>query len=146
MALVYFDASALVKLVVDEDGSELADRLWTDGDAVLSSRLSYPEVRAALHAARRNRQLTDAQLRQTTAHWADRWRDVRPVELRPEVALRAGDLAGRHALKASDSVHLASVLTIGDPDVVVAVWDRRLHTAVRAEGIAVAPATLGPST
>lgn len=145
MAVVYFDASGLVKLVVDEDGSDLADRLWTDGDAVLTSRLSYPEVRAALAAARRNRQLDDAQLRGATAQWEDRWRDVRPVELLPELAVRAGELAGRHALQASDAVHLASVLAIGDPTLVVAVWDRRLHAAVRAEGVAVAPATLPTS-
>ena len=28
MTLVYFDSSALVKLVVDEDGSDLAAELW----------------------------------------------------------------------------------------------------------------------
>lgn len=145
MALVYFDASALVKLVVDEEGSDLADRLWNDGDAILSSRLSYPEVCAALAAARRNRQLTAAQLHRASAQWEELWRGVRPVELRPDLAVRAGELAGRHALKASDAVHVASALAIGDPALVVAVWDRRLHAAVRAEGFAVAPATLDPS-
>ena len=69
MAVVYFDASALVKLVVEEDGSELASRLWDDCDAALSSRIAYPEVCAALAAAGRNRTLNAAGVRQALASW-----------------------------------------------------------------------------
>jgi hypothetical protein len=54
VALVYFDSSALVKLVVEEAGSQLAAELWDGCDAALASRLAYPEVRAALAAAARN--------------------------------------------------------------------------------------------
>ncbi len=50
MAIVYFDSSAFVKLVVDEDGSDLAALLWDGCDAAVASRLAYPEVRAALAA------------------------------------------------------------------------------------------------
>ena len=50
MALVYFDSSALVKLVIGEAGTELAVELWDGCDAALASRLAYPEVRAALAA------------------------------------------------------------------------------------------------
>lgn len=50
MAIVYFDSSAFLKLVVEEDGSELAAALWDGCDAAVSSRLAYPEVRAALAA------------------------------------------------------------------------------------------------
>ena len=35
MSLVYFDSSAFVKLVVDEDGSDLAAALWDGCDAAL---------------------------------------------------------------------------------------------------------------
>jgi len=45
VALVYFDSSALVKLMLDEPGSDLAAELWNGCDAALSSRLAYPEVR-----------------------------------------------------------------------------------------------------
>jgi hypothetical protein len=41
LALVYFDASALVKLLVEEPGSGLAGDLWDGCDAALSSRLGY---------------------------------------------------------------------------------------------------------
>ena len=44
MAIVYFDSSAFVKLVVEEEGSDLAAALWDGCDAAVSSRLVYPEV------------------------------------------------------------------------------------------------------
>ena len=53
MAIVYFDSSAFVKLVVEEEGSDLAAALWDGCDVAVSSRLAYPEVRAALAAAGR---------------------------------------------------------------------------------------------
>jgi hypothetical protein len=37
---------------------------------------------------------------------------------------------------------MASALAIDDPDLVVAVWDRRLHVGVLAAGLRVAPANL----
>ena len=48
MAIVYFDSSAFVKLVVEGKGSDLAAARWDGCDAAVSSRLAYPEVRAAL--------------------------------------------------------------------------------------------------
>ncbi len=142
MALAYFDASALVKLVVEEAGSDLAASLWDGSDAVLSSRLAYPEVRAALAAAGRSRALGRSGLAAAEEAWEERWAAVRPVELSAVVEQQAGDLAHRHALRGADAVHLASALALATDDVVVAVWDRRLHAGARAEGLAVAPAQL----
>jgi uncharacterized protein len=142
MALVYFDSSALVKLVIDEAGTELAIDLWDGCDAVLASRLAYPEVRAALAALARNHDLDADQLTSAEDAWERYWAAVRSVELTPAVERRAGDLAGQHGLRGADAVHLASALAIGDPDLVVAVWDRRLHAGARAAGTLVAPADL----
>ena len=44
MALIYFDSSAFVKLVVEEEGSDVAAALWDGCDAALSSCLAYAEV------------------------------------------------------------------------------------------------------
>jgi predicted nucleic acid-binding protein len=140
---LYLDASALVKLVVDEAGSELAAELWDNCDAALSSRLAYPEVRAALAAANRKNDLGDDGLVEALRLWDGYWSAVRPVELSAKVAQHAGDLAHHHALRGADAVHLASALAIGDPSLIVAVWDRRLHAGTIAAGLAVAPASVG---
>lgn len=142
MGLVYFDSSALVKLLVDEAGTDIASELWDGCDAALSSRLAYPEVRAALAASARNADLTVRERRAAESTWEDFWSSMRPVELTPSVARDAGQLAGRRALRGADAVHLASALAIGAAGLVVAVWDRRLRAGVIAEKLAVAPATL----
>lgn len=139
MAIVYFDSSAFLKLVVEEDGSALAAELWDGCDAAVSSRLAYPEVRAALAAAGRDGRLGPVGRSQAEALWEEIWSTTRPVELTGAVGIHAGELADRHALRGADAVHLASVLAIGDPDVIFAVWDRRLSTGADEAGVRVAP-------
>jgi uncharacterized protein len=142
VALVYFDSSALVKLVVEEDGSDLAAELWDGCDAALVSRLAYPEVRAALAAACRNHDLSEQDLEVAEQAWEQYWAAARPVELTAAVEQHAGQLARSHALRGADAVHLASALTIGDPDLILAVWGRRLHAGAATAGLPVAPAHL----
>jgi predicted nucleic acid-binding protein len=140
VALVYFDASALVKLVVEEDGSDLAARLWDGCDAALSSRLAYVEVWSALSASRRNEDLSESGLQSAIAGFDTFWAAVRAVELTGQVQLLAGQLAQDHALPGADAIHLASALAVGDPQLLMAVWDRRLAAGARASGLAVSPA------
>jgi len=142
VALVYFDSSSLVKLVLDEAGSDVAAALWNACDAAISSRLAYPEVCAALSAAGRNHDVTESEASAAAADWEEFWASMRPVELTAAVEQTAGALARRHRLRGADAVHLASALALGAADLTVAVWDRRLHAGAAAVGLAVAPATL----
>lgn len=139
MAIAYFDSSAFVKLVVDEDGSDLAASLWDGCDAVVSSRLSHPEVRAALAAAGRDHRLTAVDQQHAEAAWARFWAATRPVELTAAITAHAGELAGRYALCGADAVHLASCLAVGREATVFAVWDRRLRAGAHAAGVQLAP-------
>jgi predicted nucleic acid-binding protein len=142
VAIVYFDSSALVKLVLDEVGSDIAAALWNACDVALSSRLAHPEVCAALAAAGRNHDLTESEVSAAVSDWSEFWASMRPIELSADVEREAGALAATHQLRGADAVHLASALALGSTDVTVAVWDRRLHAAAAAAGLAVAPATL----
>jgi AcrR family transcriptional regulator/predicted nucleic acid-binding protein len=142
MALVYFDSSAFVKLLAEEAGSELAAQLWDGCDAAVASRLAYSEVRAALAAAVGNRDLDEADLDEIEQAWDSYWAATRPVELTAAVERHAGQLAGTHALRGAEAIHLASALAIGDPDLVLATWGRRLHAGAQAAGLSTAPAQL----
>ena len=71
MTIVYFDSSAFVKLVVEEEGSEVAATLWDGCDAAVSSRLAYPEVRAALAVAGRAHRLDPAEQSRAEVLWED---------------------------------------------------------------------------
>lgn len=140
MAIVYFDNSALVKLIVDEDGSDTAAALWDGCDAAVSSRLAYPEVRAALAAAGRAGRLGAAQRVQAETMWEEFWAAMRVVELTETITTRAGQLAAEHALGGADAVHLASGLAVGAYGTVFAAWDQRLRAGARQADLRVAPA------
>lgn len=142
MPIVYFDSSALVKLLIEEVGTDVAVSLWDGADAVLSSRLAYAEVRAALAAANRNGTLAGTDHLHAKRSWEYLWRSIRPVELSRDIEQRAGELAEQYALRGADSIHLASALAVPAPELLVAVWDRRLHAGVVAAGLAAAPAQL----
>jgi predicted nucleic acid-binding protein len=142
--LVYFAASAFVKLLVEERGTDLAVALWDGCDAAVSSRLAYPEVRAALAGAYRDHDLDRNGLVQAEESWEAFWGATRPVELTPAVARHAGDLATAHSLGGADAVHLASALAMADTSLIVAAWDRRLQAGALAAGLGVAPVALDP--
>ena len=139
MAVAYFDSSAFVKLLVDEDGSEIAAILWDEADAVVSSRLAHPEVTAALAAARRNHRLTDAAERQAQTSWEAFWAATRVVELTPAIGDNAVALCARLPLSGADAVHLGSALALAAADTIMVTWDARLATGSLAAGLTVAP-------
>lgn len=142
MAIVYFDSSAFIKLLVEEEGSYLAAALWDGCDAAVSSRLAYPEVRAALAAAGRARRLEPADQRRAEQAWETYWAAIRAVELTERVAEHAGQLAGRYRLRGADAVHLASLLAVGGERTLFAVWDGRLRAGAHASGAHLAPSVL----
>ncbi|MGH3097943.1 MAG: type II toxin-antitoxin system VapC family toxin [Streptosporangiales bacterium] len=139
MAIVYFDSSAFVKLVVQEDGSDVAAALWDGCDAAVSSRLAYPEVRAALAAAVRAHRLDAESGLRASAAWEEYWAATQAVELTEAVTAEAGELAAQHTLRGADAVHLASAVTIGAAETLFAVWDQRLHSGAVEVGLQVAP-------
>lgn len=139
MAIVYFDSSAFVKLVVEEEGSDLASALWDGCDAAISSRLAYPEVRAALAAAGRAHRLDPIEQARAEEIWEGFWAAARTVELTEAITAHAGHLAASYALRGADAVHLASLLAIGAADTIFAVWDRRLRAGAHAAGARLAP-------
>lgn len=137
MAIVYFDSSAFVKLLIEEDGSDIAAALWDGCDAAASSRLAYPEVLAALAAAGRAHRIRADEQLQAQAMWEEFWAATRAVELTEDIAHHAGQLAATHLLRGADAVHLASALAIDGA--VFAVWDQQLRTAGHEAAIRLAP-------
>jgi uncharacterized protein len=138
---VYFDTSALLKLVVEEDGSETAAALWDAADAVVTSRLAYAEGRAALAAADRIGRLNAPSHRAAKREFEVVWGQLRLLEVTEALVRAAGDLAERLSLRGYDAVHLASAVAASGESFVLATWDRDLASAALALGLAVAPPT-----
>ncbi|MCK9485295.1 MAG: type II toxin-antitoxin system VapC family toxin [Dehalococcoidia bacterium] len=140
MTLAYFDASALVKLFIDETGSEDVALLWDGADAVVTSRLAQTEVRVALAAAHRAQRLDDGAYLAAKGSWERYRAAVRMVEVTAELAEVAAEVAEAHSLTALDAVHLASAILFASTPLVVATWDARLLVATQSLGISTLPA------
>ncbi|WP_053371823.1 type II toxin-antitoxin system VapC family toxin [Cellulosimicrobium cellulans] len=143
MALVYFDASALVKLCVPEAGSALASRLWNRADVVVTSRLADVEVRAALAAGARGGVLDGPGHARALGTWDVLRPALHVVEVAGDVADRASELVAAGALRSNDAVHVASALAVAHDDTLVAAWDPHVVTAARSVGLRVVPWPLG---
>lgn len=136
---VYFDTSALVKLLVAEDGSELADEVWQAADIKVASHLIYPEARAALAAAARADRIDRTRLRRALNNLESAVGSLRRIGVDQALARFAGQLAEEHALRGYDAVHLATALSIEDPSLVVATWDADFAAAALRCGRLVIP-------
>jgi uncharacterized protein len=134
----YFDTSAIMKLVVVEEGSDAASAVWDGSDVLITSRLSYAEARAALAAARRAKRLSERQLQDAKTSLEGRFQEIDVIEVTSDVVRSAGDLAERHALRGYGAVHLASALMLDAENVVLATWDREVARAAQIEGFALA--------
>lgn len=132
--IVYFDTSALIKLLIDEQGSDRAVELWQRADIVVAAQLLYVEVRAALAAAHRGTRLDDRGLDQARAGLKALQAELRLISLDQALARVAGELAEQHGLRGYDAVHLASALAINADNVLLATWDHHLSAAAIATG------------
>jgi predicted nucleic acid-binding protein len=141
--IAYVDTSALVKLVVPEQGSELAERIWRDAEPY-ASLLGYVELRAAVAAGARRLALDPrtASAVELVAHAV--WARIAPVRMSDRLVRAAGDIAVRHGLRAADAIHLASAIEVAGglaASSVFLTFDQRLAEAARAEGFRVLPET-----
>jgi hypothetical protein len=71
------------------------------------------------------------------------WPAFGVIEVDQDLVERAIELALARDLRSLDALHLAAALVLPREDLMVAVWDRRLHAAARAEGLGLFPETLG---
>ncbi|HEV2250645.1 MAG TPA: type II toxin-antitoxin system VapC family toxin [Candidatus Limnocylindria bacterium] len=130
--ILYLDTSALVKLVVQEPGSDAVDRLAAAAEYAVSSVIAYAECRSAIARAAKAERVDAA----TAVRSLDRvWDAVQTLDVDLRLSARAGALAGRHLLRGVDALHLASALDIATPEIPVAfaTFDRGLARAARAE-------------
>jgi uncharacterized protein len=136
---IYLDTSALVKLYVEEEGSDAVWRL-VGADAGATCRVTWAEALAAL--ARRERESAAdsaavwAVARERLAH---DWPALQIVEVTQPLVEQAGEFAQTFALRGFDAVQLAAGQALGrvltEAPVFVS-FDRRLNRAARVLGLA----------
>lgn len=132
--ILYLDTSALVKLYVEERGTEVAASAVEKATRVATSRVTYAEARAAFARARREGIVTASLLREVVDRLDADWARYDIVEVTEPLVRRAGALAEKRALRGFDSIQLASALeALRGVRGVFLCWDERLARAATAE-------------
>jgi len=139
--IAYFDTSALIPLVVGEPASSTCSRLWNEATRVVSTRLIYPEARAALAQAQRMNRLTVMELEQAVDELDAIALEISYIEVSAELVASAGDLAQTHGLRGYDAVHLASAVLVNDEELALVTGDHELAAAAQSIGMSVALTT-----
>jgi hypothetical protein len=139
--IVYFDTSAVLPIVIEEPSSQIASRLWGEADRVVSSRLVYPEGRAALAMAFRMNRIDELELHAVISEFEVLYTQLDIVEVTKELVRSAGAMAQQSGLRGYDAVHLASLQAVGDSELVLAAGDQNLVDAAQVLGIATANLT-----
>ncbi len=138
--ILYADTSALMKVVLREDGTTAMLEALREADVVVSAAIAYVEWRAALAAAARQARVTSDAYRRVVNDVERRWANISRVPVDEALIRVAGDLAERAELRGDDAVHLAALLEVGVPDdVVFACWDAGLRRAARNLGYNLVP-------
>ena len=136
--ITYFDTSAIIPIIIKEPSSDTCIRLWNDATRSISTRLIYPEARAALAQAQRTGRLTAANLDEAVKELDSIATEINYLEITEHIAESAGVLAQAHGLRGYDAVHLASAALANDDDFVFVTGDRNLGSAAQAIGLSVA--------
>ena len=135
--ILYLDTSSLIKLYVDEIGSEEVRQQVERAEVIATSVVALPEARSALARLAREAVLTKEGLDTARRELQRDWSSFLKVRVLRRVYERAGELAEERALRGFDALHLASFLEVLDraPDdgVAFSAFDERLNAAVAAE-------------
>ena len=105
---LYLDTSSLVKLYVEEAGSDDVRGLVAQTAVVATSMVAYAETRAALARLRRSGDLSPARFAVAKRDFEAQWPSVLTLEVSAAISREAGEFAERYALRGFDALHLAS--------------------------------------
>lgn len=133
---LYLDTSSLVKLYVNETGSDEVRGLVDRARIVATSVIAYAEARSALARLRREDFLQPAAFASIKRTLDEDWPSYLTLDVTASISRAAGDLAERYRLRGYDSVHLASFLEVarraGAGETEFSSFDDRLNRAAKA--------------
>lgn len=132
---MYVDASALLKVYVEESESAEARRLLADPTTWTTGRHTVVEVRRNLA-----RVLTGPALERIRTWFEEHWLDVTVVELNQLVCDRAAELAEVTGIRTMDALHLGAAAQAGATEgLPIVTFDRGMRAAAHSLGWRILP-------
>lgn len=131
--ILYLDTSSIVKLYVEEEGSDSVRLLVEEASLVTTTVVAYPEARSAFARLHREGCTTDQQHDRMKADLDRDWLSFLTLNVTERIWRDAGQLAETYALRGFDSLHLASYLAMAGLDLShpgrFSSFDQRLNEA-----------------
>jgi uncharacterized protein len=133
----------LVKLLVDEPGSNTAREIYGRASLKSASALGYVETVSALTRGRNDGRFSVARFDGAIDELETIWSEIDIHAVTTDVIQEASQVVINHGLRAYDSLHLATALALARAENVIFVcWDRALRDAAESCGIPLEPEQL----
>ncbi len=139
---LYIDASALIKLFIQETYSDEIRGLVENANLVATGLITRAETAAGINRLTRMKVVNQAECEAALGNFRREWGDYHRILVTEQIVIRADFLTGQYSLRGYDAVHLACALTwselLGAP-VLLATFDKELHNAAQKSGMEVFP-------
>lgn len=136
--VLYLDTSSLVKLYVEEEGSDGIIELVACSAAVATSLVAYAEARSAFARRFREKAFTRDEYKGLIVALDQDWNRVISLAVTEDLVFTAGRLAEKHGIRGFDAIHLASATVLKEEvsaSVLFSCADQRLQKASAKEGL-----------
>lgn len=138
--ILYLDTSALVKLFIDEEYSDLVRDARLRASQVCCSRLAWAETVVTFARAKREGRITQDVFYRLVESLDVYWQGVIVVEVTQDMLNAIPLLVLSHPLRTYDAIHLASAKVQSqraDDEILFAAFDESLARAARRVGFQV---------
>jgi len=143
--ILYLDASALVKRLVAESGTEAVNEIVSRAEVMGTAIICRAEVAAAFAKAIRTGTLTSSGAAESLQEFRNDWSHLIRLQITERLVAQADSLAWSHDLRGYDAVHLAAAMAWQEAfamPVTLATFDRSLWRAAKRTGMLVFPSDL----
>ncbi|MBM4339764.1 MAG: type II toxin-antitoxin system VapC family toxin [Deltaproteobacteria bacterium] len=138
--IVYLDTSSLVKLYVEEVGSEEIRNIAQKAAVISTSKVAYAEARSAFARKQKEDGFPLNLLRGVVSDFNRDWDSYYLIEVTDGLIRVAGDIAEKYLLRGFDSIHLASAIHLKNRiriDIYFSSHDAKLNQSAEKEGVIV---------
>lgn len=136
--ILFCDSSALVKLYLVEDHSPAMKKALTAAETAAVARVAWAEAFAAFARRERETPADRGALRSARKALASDWPHYLVLDASQSVVERSGDYAETFALRAYDSIQLATaqeLAQLSGARIAFACFDSRLNKAAKTLGM-----------
>lgn len=138
--MFYCDTSALMKLYVEEQHTDLMHRMCRRSSSIFAADITWVEMRSALALRVRTSKTTQADADAAIQKLRVEWLNYQALSLDASLFETAGDYAAIFSLRAYDSVQLACAQSVNiglGGQMTFCCFDKQLNNAARVLGMKV---------